>query len=109
MRRFGKFGAMLLAVLALLALSVSVAFAAVPAGTYLPTADSFNPANAPASSHLTSGSPSCTVDTNTPPAISCSAYVLGGVGHTNATASLAASYTATVQCRNHGGQIVDVK
>jgi hypothetical protein len=31
------------------------------------------------------------------------------VGNTNASASLFATYTATVECRNHGGQIVEVK
>jgi hypothetical protein len=41
--------------------------------------------------------------------VTCSSYELGGVGNANATASLDASYTATVQCRNHGGQIVEVK
>ena len=33
--------------------------------------------------------------------------MLGGVGHTNATETLAATYTATVDCRNHGGQVVE--
>jgi hypothetical protein len=34
---------------------------------------------------------------------------LAGVGNANATGSLDASYSATVQCRNNGGQIVEVK
>jgi hypothetical protein len=89
----------------LVALSASAAFAAVSPGTYTPTADSFNSANAPGSSHLTSGSPSCTVNANL--SIDCSAYVLGGVGHTNATVSLAASYSATIDCTNHGGNLVE--
>ncbi len=89
----------------LLALSASVAFAAVAPGTYGPNAGSFNPANAPGSSHLTSGSPSCTV--NADRSIDCSAYVLGGVGHTNATVSLTASYSATIDCTNHGGSLVE--
>jgi hypothetical protein len=41
--------------------------------------------------------------------VTCSAFELAGVGNANATGSLQASYTATVQCRNHGGQIVEVK
>jgi len=81
------------------------ALAAVAPGTYTPTPGSFNPANAPGSSHLTSGSPSCTV--NADRSIDCSAYVLGGVGHTNATVDLAASYSATIDCTNHGGNLVE--
>ena len=89
----------------LLALSASVALAAVSPGTYTPTSGSFNTANAPGSSHLTSGSPSCTV--NADRSINCSAYVLGGVGHTNATVSLTASYSATIDCTNNGGNLVE--
>jgi hypothetical protein len=81
------------------------ALAAVSPGTYTPTAGSFNPANAPGSSHLTSGSPSCTVNPNL--SIDCTAYVLGGVGHTNATVDLAANYSATIDCTNNGGNLVE--
>jgi hypothetical protein len=88
----------------LMAVSVGAALAVNP-GTYTPNAGSFDPANAPGSSHLTSGSPSCTVATNL--SISCTTYVLGGVGHTNATVSLAASYSATIDCTNHGGNLVE--
>jgi hypothetical protein len=77
----------------------TAAFAVTPA-TYTPTADSFNPANAPGSSHLSSGSPSCTVHADF--SIDCSAYVLGGVGHTNADVTLSADYTAIVDCFNPG-------
>src|SRR5437773_11390568 len=89
----------------LLALTASVAFAAVAPGTYGPNTGSFNSANAPGSSHLTSGSPSCTVNADL--SISCSAYVLGGVGHTNANVSLSASYSATIDCTNHGTNLVE--
>jgi hypothetical protein len=78
----------------------SAALAAIAPGTYTPTADSFSSANAPGSSHLASGSPSCTVNPNL--SIDCSAYVLGGVGHTNATVALDASYSATIDCFNPG-------
>src|SRR5438876_4434151 len=88
-----------------LGLSASVAFAAVAPGTYTPTAGSFNTANAPGSSHLTSGSPSCTV--NADRSIDCNAYVLGGVGHTNGNVALTASYTAIIDCTNHGGSLVE--
>jgi hypothetical protein len=94
-------GTVLVAAIALPA----AANAAVAPGTYTPTADSFNSANAPGSSHLTSGSPSCTVNANL--SISCSPYVLGGVGHTNANVSLTASYSATINCTNHGGNLVE--
>jgi hypothetical protein len=83
----------------------AAASAAVAPGTYVPTADSFNSANAPGSSHLTSGTPSCTV--NAALDVNCSAYVLGGVGNTNATVSLTASYSATIDCTNHGGNLVE--
>jgi hypothetical protein len=76
----------------------AAASASVAPGTYGADAGSFNPANAPGSSHLASGTPSCTVNTDL--SIDCSAYVLGGVGHTNATVSLAANYSATIDCNN---------
>jgi hypothetical protein len=43
------------------------------------------------------------------PSWSAAPRSLAGVGNTNAIATLSTTYTATVQCRNHGGQIVDVK
>jgi hypothetical protein len=99
--RLVALGAVLFAAIAFTA----IASAAVAPGTYTPTADSFNAANAPGSSHLTSGSPSCTVNANL--SISCAPYVLGGVGHTNADVSLTASYSATIDCTNHGGNLVE--
>jgi hypothetical protein len=102
MRRVGIIGGLPMLLIALFA---AVAWAAVAPGTYTPTADSFNSANAPGSSHLASGSPSCTVNANR--SIDCSAYVLGGVGNTNATVNLAASYSATIDCTNHGGNLVE--
>ncbi|WP_232221335.1 hypothetical protein [Burkholderia sp. WSM2232] len=67
-------------------------------------------ANGPSGAHYANGSaePLCTVDPTTFD-ITCTATTIGGVGNTNATAILSATYSATVQCRNHGGQIVDVK
>jgi hypothetical protein len=82
----------------------AAASANVAPGTYTPTAGSFNPANAPGSSHLTSGSPLCTVNSDL--SINCTGYVLGGVGHTNANVSLTASYTAVIHCTNNGGNLV---
>jgi hypothetical protein len=97
-------------IIAVLSLLVT-AFAAVPAlaqvapGTYTPDAGSFNSANAPGSSNLKSGSPSCTVNADS--SIDCSAYTLGGVGNTNADVSLVAEYSATIDCTNHGGNLVE--
>jgi hypothetical protein len=93
----------------LTAVWASVALAAgVATGIYDCTSTSsscFNPANAPASSHLTSGTPECTVDASFD--VSCSSYVLGGVGHTNADVDLTASYSATIDCTNNGGNLVE--
>jgi len=73
---------------------------AVTPGTYTPTADSFNSANAPGSSHLAQGTVQCVVAANLN--INCSPYKLGGVGHTNANVSLSANYSATIDCFNKG-------
>jgi hypothetical protein len=87
----------------LVALSASVALAAVTAGTY---GGSVNSANAPGSSHLTSGTIQCVVAANTFN-VTCNGYTLGGVGHTDATVNLTASYTATINCTNQGGNLVE--
>jgi hypothetical protein len=103
-RRFHRLG-IFTALPTLTAVMASVALASVAPGTYPPAAGSFNPANAPGSSHLTSGTPQCTVKDNLD--VSCSAYVLGGVGHTDAVVSLVASYSATIDCTNKGGNLVE--
>jgi hypothetical protein len=95
-----KLSLTLTAVLAAAALAVPAALAAITT--------TFNPAAAPTGTHVQSGTPSCSVDPNTL-LVSCSSYNLAGVGNSDATATLSAGYTATVQCRNHGGQIVEVK
>jgi hypothetical protein len=66
-----------------------------------------NFANAPTGAHFASrtATPACTVSGLT---VTCNSYEIVGVGNTNANASLTVNYTATVQCRNHGGQIVEV-
>ncbi len=86
------------------AVSVAAALAVTP-GSYTPTSGSFNPANAPGSSHLTSGTVQCVV--NAALDVNCDPYVLGGVGHTNADVSLSATYSATINCTNHGGNLVE--
>jgi hypothetical protein len=67
-----------------------------------------NPANAPKGTHLQSGTIGCSVDSSTL-LVTCSSFQLNGVGNANATGSLVATYTATVNCINHGGQLVPVK
>lgn len=102
MKRICAIAALALSALFLMA---SAASAVVSPGTYTPTADSFNGANAPGSSNLKSGTPACTV--NADRSINCNAFVLSGVGNTNADVSLSASYSATIDCTNHGGNLVE--
>ena len=67
-----------------------------------------NPAAAPTGTHLQTGAIGCSVNQTTQ-LVTCTQFELAGVGNANAQANLGATYTATVQCRNHGGQIVEVK
>jgi hypothetical protein len=85
-------GAVLLGVVA--ALMVAVASGAT----------TINPANAPTGTHYKSGTASCSTTGTT---VTCSGYTLAGVGNTDATALLSASYTATVVCINGGGNPSD--
>jgi hypothetical protein len=65
-------------------------------------------ANAPQGAHFVgSAGPTCSV--SAAGVVTCTSYEIAGVGNANATANLVANYSATVQCRNHGGQIVEVK
>ena len=77
-----------------------------PTAAFSATTTTFNSAAAPSGTHVQSGTPTCTVTAAWSPV---RPYELAGVGNANATASLVASYTATVRCRNRGGQIVEVK
>jgi hypothetical protein len=65
---------------------------------------------APAGAHYANGSsePICTVDQSNL-TVSCSGTAISGVGNTDANVRLVVSYSGTVQCKNKGGQIVDVK
>jgi hypothetical protein len=91
MRRIGLVTALLML---LMALSASVALGAI------------NPANAPSGTHLKSGEEACAVGTDAL-TVTCSAFELAGVGNTNAFLSLTAEYSGVVDCRNHGGNIVE--
>src|SRR3954451_18878310 len=59
-------------------------------------ATTINPANAPSGTHLQAGAIGCTVGSGG--SVTCSAFELGGVGHTNATVDLVANYSATIDC-----------
>jgi hypothetical protein len=71
-------------------------------------ATTIDPAAAPTGTHLQTGTIGCTVDPVTQ-LVSCATFDLAGVGNADAVGTLATTYTATVQCRNHGGQTVEVK
>jgi len=90
-----KFGIAIAAVTTLV-LTASVGLAAT----------TFNPSAAPSGTHVQTGTPSCTQVGNT---VNCSSYELAGVGNANATATLSATYSATVDCTNKGGKLVPVK
>ena len=85
-------------VLALMAL----ALAAVPALG----ATTITPTNANSGTHFQVGTATCSITNGV---VTCPSYELAGVGNFDAVANLSTNYTATVQCRNHGGQIVEVK
>jgi hypothetical protein len=94
LRRIG-----IIAVLSLLIAAV----AAVPALA----ATTIDFSNAPSGAHFKGAArPSCSINGTT---VTCSSYQIAGVGNTNANATLQVNYTATVDCRNHGGKIVPVK
>ena len=95
MKRLGLIAALAMAVVGLTASGATA------------STTTFNAAAAPNGTHLQTGTIGCTVDSSQ--LVTCSAYELAGVGNADATATLDANYTATVQCRNHGGQIVEVK
>ena len=81
-----------------------VAFSAAAASA----ATTINPAAAPTGTHLQTGTIGCTVNSTTL-LVTCSSYELAGVGNANATGSLVATYSATVDCTNNGGKLVPVK
>jgi hypothetical protein len=79
--------------------------AAVSAAAALATqSTTINAANAPSGTHFKSGTATCTVSST---GVTCSAYTLAGVGHTNAVADLKVTYTATVVCVNNGNNTSD--
>jgi len=89
-------------------LSLLVALVATLAigGTAFAGTVAYDPSAAPNGTHVQSGTPDCTQTGNT---VTCNSYELAGVGNTNATATLYATYSATVDCTNKGGKLVPVK
>jgi hypothetical protein len=67
----------------------------------------FDPSQAPTGTHVQTGTPGCIVDSSG--TVTCNTFELAGVGNTNADATLTATYSATVDCRNNGGKVVAVK
>ncbi len=98
MKRLGIIGGLSTAFVAL------VASSALAAGTPV-----FNDEAAPEGTHVQTGSPSCAFDPEGSLNVTCSTFELAGVGNTDATANLTAEYSATIDCRNHGGKVVAVK
>lgn len=96
MRKLGIIG-----VLSMLLLAFS-ASSALAAGTPV-----FNDAAAPEGTHVQTGAPSCSFVTGTQ-TVTCSTFELAGVGNTPATATLTATYSATINCTNRGGNLVEV-
>ena len=89
---------------------LTVPFAAVIAfSAAASAATTINPANAPTGTHFSAGTAAtCSADTTTQ-LVTCSSYQLAGVGNANATGALDTTYSATVNCTNHGGMLVPVK
>jgi len=72
-------------------------------------ATTINPAAAPTGTHFSAGTAAtCSVNSSTQ-LVTCTSYQLAGVGNSNATGSLGATYSATVDCTNNGGMTVPVK
>jgi hypothetical protein len=82
----------------------AVAFSASAAlATGTPT---FNEAAAPQGTHVQTGTPSCSFAADGLTVV-CSSFELAGVGNTNATATLVTVYSATINCTNRGGNLVE--
>jgi hypothetical protein len=82
----------------------TVAALASVASTAITT--TINDANAPGGTHLQRGAIGCTVGSDNL-TVTCTGFQLNGVGNTNADLVLSASYSAIIDCRNHGGNIVE--
>ncbi len=63
-----------------------------------------SPQNAPSGTHLQTGEINCVASST---GVSCSQFELAGVGNTNATVTLAVTYSSTIECTNKGGNVVE--
>ncbi len=105
MKRLGIITALLTL---LMAVSASVALAAVSPGVYPAT---FDYTQAPTGTHLATGTTetdvTCTVSATLSVTCPTTNFDIAGVGHANATELLSTVYSATIDCRNHGGSVVE--
>ena len=83
---------------------------AVSPGTF-GNVTTLNAGGTPSGGHIQSGGPiNCVVGSDL--SVTCSgsgSYQINGIGNTNGNASLSATYSATVDCTNKGGNLVEVK
>ena len=95
-------------IFAIAALTLSASLLAATAASGAIVGPTFNAAAAPTGTHVQRGTPSCSLTGSSQPfGVTCSSYDLAGVGNTNATANLTATYTATVVCINNGSNPSD--
>jgi hypothetical protein len=85
-------------------------FAISPGATF-GNVTTLNAGGTPSGGHIQTGAPVfCLVNSDL--SVTCSgsaAYEISGIGNTNGNATLSASYSATVDCTNKGGNLVEVK
>lgn len=90
--------------IAALALSALLLMASAASAAVVVTTD---PTQAPSGTHLRSDSPAPACSVSATGSVTCGPFTLGGVGNTNATEVLTANYTATINCTNKGGSLVE--
>jgi len=90
----------------LIALTVLLAVGMTATAAMAAIQETITFANAPSGTHFQSGDIECTVGADLL-TVSCTGFELAGVGNTNANVVLTATYSAVIDCRNHGGNIVE--
>jgi hypothetical protein len=86
------------------ALAVSALLVMASAASAVTTVD---PTQAPSGTHVANSSPAPACSVSSTGSVTCGPFTLGGVGNTNATEVLTANYTATINCTNRGGSLVE--
>ena len=92
--------------------SLKTAFACAAAGAAFAVAPAWaetNSANGPSGAHYANGEAEPICSPTTPPGVSCTDTIIGGVGNTNAALHFTVTYSATVTCTNKGGNTVALK